>query len=427
MSSSTIFAASRGSRSAADAPPAPTPTPARERAGGRSPLAVVFVTVFLDLVGFGIVIPLLPLYAARFGAGAVAVAWLVAVYSLMQFFFAPWWGRLSDRVGRRPVLLVGLLGSAVSYAAFGVAGSLAALFAARALGGFMGATVGVAQAYVADVTAPEQRARGMGMIGAAFGLGFILGPALGGFLAQYDARAPFLGAAALALANALLAVFRLPESLPPARRAAPGESSAGLRERGRAFAAAVRNPRLASLLATLFLVTLAVGAWEATFSLWADTRWRLSATEVAFAFVYLGVLSTLVQGALVGRMVRRMGERRVALLGAAGLAVGLAGIPLAPSAAWVAAALAAFAFGQGAVSPALSALVSRAAGPHEQGRLLGVSQSLSALGRVIGPAWGGAAFARLGSGAPSLSGAVLALAAVAVLVLAGSRLTGGEA
>ncbi|HEX2189860.1 MAG TPA: MFS transporter, partial [Longimicrobiaceae bacterium] len=189
-----------------------------ERAARRSPLTIVFLTVFLDLVGFGIVIPLLPLYAERFGAGPVAVTWLVAVYSLMQLVFAPWWGSLSDRVGRRPVLLVGLFGSAASYLLFGLAGSLAALFAGRALAGIMGANVGVAQAYIADVTPPEERAKGMGLIGAAFGLGFIFGPALGGTLAHFGHAVPFLGAAALAAVNGCLGLALLPESLPPERR-----------------------------------------------------------------------------------------------------------------------------------------------------------------------------------------------------------------
>lgn len=386
---------------------------------GRSPLAIVFVTVFLDLVGFGIVIPLLPLYAERFGAGPVAVTWLLAGYSLMQFFFAPWWGRLSDRVGRRPVLLVGLFGSAASYLAFGLAGSLVALFVARAVGGFMGATVGVAQAYVADVTAPEERAKGMGMIGAAFGLGFILGPAIGGLLAGYGTAAPFLGAAALTLANAVLAVTRLPESLDPEHRA---EGTATLGDRVRTLVDAMRSPRLGALLAVSLLSTLALAAFEGTLSLWADRRWNLSPTGVAYTFAYLGVVAVVVQGGLVGRMVRRFGERRTATVGTAVLAAGLAGVPLAPNAALLAVALAAFSFGHGMVTPAVSALVSRSAGPREQGRLLGAVQSLSALGRVVGPVWGGIAFTRLGIAAPSLSAAALAAVALVVLLAAGRTL-----
>lgn len=389
---------------------------------GRSPLAIVFLTVFLDLVGFGIVIPLLPLYAERFGAGPLAVTWLLAVYSLMQFFFAPWWGRLSDRVGRRPVLLVGLFGSAASYLAFGLAGSLAALFAARAMGGFMGANVGVAQAYVADVTTPDERARGMGMIGAAFGLGFILGPALGGLLARFGPAAPFLGAAALTLANALFAVWRLPESLDPAHRSR-GAGTATLRDRVRTLAEAVRSPRMAALFAVSFLAMLALAAFEGTLSLWADRRWALSPAGVAYTFAYMGVVAVVVQGALVGRMVRRLGERRTATAGAAVLVVGFAGVPLATNAPLLALALAAFAFGHGMVTPAVSALISRSAGPGEQGRLLGVTQSLSALGRVIGPVWGGLAFARLGIAAPGLSAAVLSVVVLVVLLAAGRSLT----
>ncbi|HEX8273353.1 MAG TPA: MFS transporter [Longimicrobiaceae bacterium] len=393
------------------------------RAVGRSPLAVVFLTVFLDLVGFGIVIPLLPLYAERFGAGPVAVTWLVAVYSLMQLLFAPWWGALSDRVGRRPVLLVGLFGSAASYLLFGLAGSLATLFVGRALAGLMGANVGVAQAYIADVTAPEERARGMGLIGAAFGLGFILGPAIGGALSHLGHAAPFLGAAAVAAANGLLALWRLPESLPADRRDAR-PAGAGPAARLRALAAAAANPRLRPLYAASLLATLAIAAMEATLSLWADRRWGLSPAEVAFLFAYVGGVAVLVQGALVGRLARRLGERRLALAGALALAAGLAAIPLAPSPWLLAAALAAFAFGQGTLTPALSALVSRAAPVAEQGRLLGVSQSLSALGRVLGPVAGGVAFARLGIGAPYLAGAALAL--LALLALAAGR-AGGRA
>ncbi|HEX6909708.1 MAG TPA: MFS transporter, partial [Longimicrobium sp.] len=225
--SSRSATAARGFRPAVEHPRLARSHPA---AAGRSPLAVVFVTVFLDLVGFGIVIPLLPLYGQRFGAGPVAAAWLLAIYSLMQFFFAPGWGRLSDRIGRRPVLLIGLFGSALSYLAFGLAGSLAVLFIARAASGMMGATIGVAQAYIADVTPPQDRAKGMGMIGAAFGLGFIFGPATGGLLSRFGPEWPFLGAALLSAANGVVAWFRLPESLPPAARAAQ-PARAGLRAR----------------------------------------------------------------------------------------------------------------------------------------------------------------------------------------------------
>ena len=386
---------------------------------GRPSLAVLFGTVFLDLVGFGIVIPLLPLYAERFGAGPVTVAWLVAVYSLMQFLFAPWWGQLSDRIGRRPVLLVGLFGSAASYLLFGLAGSLTTLFVARILAGVAGANVGVAQAYVADITAPEDRARGMGMIGAAFGLGFILGPAIGGLLAPFGAGVPFLAAGLLALINGLLAIRWLPES----RDRALGvvEGTAGIQARWKSLRRFGRIPGTLSLFAALFLLTLAFAALEATISLFADRRWSFTPSGVAFLFVYLGVIVTVVQGGVVGRLAKRFGDRRVAMLGMIALAAGMAGLAFAPTLPLLALALALLAVGQGAATPTLTALVSRAAPPEERGRILGVSQSLSALGRVLGPLWGGLAFARLGISAPYLSGALVVAVGLGVLILGATR------
>jgi MFS family permease len=373
--------------------------------------------VFLDLVGFGIVIPLLPLYAGRFGAGPVAVAWLLAVYSLMQFLFAPGWGRVSDRVGRRPVLLLGLFGSAASYLAFGLAGSLPVLFVARAASGFAGANVGVAQAYVADVTGPADRARGMGMIGAAFGLGFIFGPAIGGVLSGYGAAAPFFGAAAVTLANALLATVRLPESLPPEHRSSR-PAGFGLAERARAFFGAATPGPLRTIYAAAFLATVAFAAMEGTFSLWADARWHLARHGISYLFAYIGVVSVIAQGGIVGRLAPRIGAGRTAVAGIALIGVGLTGIALAPSVALLLPALAVLALGHGTASPSLSTLISHQGGPGDQGRLLGVNQSLSALGRVVGPVWGGLALAHVGLGAPFLSGAAIAAAAAMVLAAA---------
>lgn len=371
--------------------------------------------MFLDLVGFGIVIPLLPLYAQRFGAGAVAVAWLLAIYSVMQFLFAPAWGRLSDRVGRRPVLLVGLFGSAAGYLAFGVAGSLPLLFAARALSGVAGANVGVAQAYIADVTRPEERARGMGMIGAAFGLGFIVGPAIGGVLSRWGFAAPFLFAGALTLANAVFAVFRLPESLPPERRTA-GPRSFGLAARARALFGGATPGRLRALYLAGFLFVLAFAGVEGTFSLWADARWHAGPNRVAFLFVYLGIVSALAQGGVVGPLVRRIGERRTALLGLGSVAAGLALTALAPSWPVLFAALGLLALGQGIASPTVSSLISRLGGPGEQGRVLGIYQSLSALGRAAGPVAGGVALAHVGLAAPFLTASIVTVAAALVLL-----------
>jgi MFS transporter, DHA1 family, tetracycline resistance protein len=381
----------------------------------KGPLSILFLTVFLDLVGFGIVIPLLPLYAERFGASPTEVTALVAVYSLMQFAFAPWWGQLSDRIGRRPILLIGLFGSGVSYLLFGLAGTLGGLFIARILAGVMGANIGVAQAYVADVTVLEERARGMGVIGAAFGLGFIFGPLIGGLLSHFGPSVPFFAASVLAIANGLVAIRSLPESLAPERRRS-GSRHLGVADRLRLFRTLSRSSDMGVLYLAFFLITFSFAGLEATLSLWADRRWSLSPAGVAYLFGYLGIVATLVQGGLVGPMAKWLGERRLALVGLAAFSVGLAALPLATSRFGVAVALAAIAFGQGVSFPAVSALISRHAPGTDQGRLLGVSQSISALARVIGPLWGGFAFGALGIGVPYLSGAILA--AVAFIAMA---------
>lgn len=388
--------------------------PAATPSSGRRALTILFLTVFLDLVGFGIVIPLLPLYAEEFGASAIAVTWLMAIYSLMQFALAPWWGQLSDRHGRRPVLLIGLFGSALSYLLFGLAGTLAGLFIGRMLAGVMGANIGVAQAYVADVTRPEERARGMGMIGAAFGLGFIFGPAIGGALSYFGPAVPFFAAGALAFGNGILAIAWLPESLSVDRRVV---EQPGLGARWELFLSLIRRVDMAVLYLAFFLITFAFAGLEATLSLWADRRWEFTAAEVAYLFTYLGIIVTIVQGGLVGPLVARLGERSVAIFGAACFALGLALLPFAPSLSLLALALALLGLGQGAAMPAVAALISHHAPSTSQGRLLGISQSLSALGRVIGPVWGGILFSRLGIEAPYLSGALIAAATALVLVL----------
>ena len=373
--------------------------------------------MFLDLVGFGIVIPLLPLYAERFGAGPVAAAWLLSIYSLMQFLFAPWWGRLSDRVGRRPVLLVGIAGAALSYLGFGLAGSLAWLFVARAVNGLMGANIGVAQAYIADVTPPAERAKGMGMIGAAFGLGFIFGPAIGGFLSRWGPSAPFLGAAALAAANFALAWYRLPESLSPEVRGAASARNAGLRARLATVLDA--PPRLRGLYATVFAVTMGISGTEAMLALWAGRRWGLGFESVGYGLAMVGVIAAAAQGLMVGPLVRRVGERNAGLLGLALIVAGMTLTPLAPSLPLVVLGGAVFAIGQAASTPALMAMISHQAGVTDQGRILAASQSLSALSRVLGPWMAGVAFARVGVDAPFAAGAALACIALLALALSG--------
>jgi MFS family permease len=257
----------------------------------------------------------------------------------------------------------------------------------------------------------------MGMIGAAFGLGFIFGPVIGGVLSGYGAAAPFFGAAAVTLANALLALARLPESLPPEHRSTRPHGF-GLAERARALFGAATPRRLRAIYAAAFLATVAFAAMEGTFSLWADARWHLPGHGIAYLFAYIGVVSVIAQGGIVGRLAPRIGAGRTAVAGIALIGVGLAGLALAPSVALLLPALAVLALGHGTASPSLSTLISHHGGPGDQGRLLGMNQSLSALGRVVGPVWGGVALAHVGPGAPFLSGAVIAAAAAMVLAAA---------
>jgi multidrug resistance protein len=372
----------------------------------RTPLTAVFLTVVVDLVGFGIVIPLLPLYATEFGASGLAVGLLMTIYSAAQFVAAPLWGRLSDRVGRRPVLLATLAGSTVSYALAAVAPSLAFLFVARFLGGVAGGNISAAQAYVADVTAPEERARGMGLIGAAFGIGFVLGPALGGALVGFGPHVPFAGAAVLCGANLLVAFFRLPE--PPRRR---GDGSAspglGLATLGRALA----DRRLLPLLALFFFATFAVANLEATFALMTNRVFGFGNRENAFLFCYIGVLLAATQGGLVGPLTRRLGEPLVVVIGLLMTAGGLFAVPYAHNLWHLLAILAVFSIGSGVATPAIASQISRTAHADVQGGVLGTGQSMSSLARVVGPAFGGFAFDHLGVPAPYLLGAaVMALA-----------------
>jgi DHA1 family tetracycline resistance protein-like MFS transporter len=396
------------------------PAPAQPR---RSPLVVLFLTVFIDLMGFGIVIPLLPLYAERLHATPFAAGALIAVYSFMQLIFAPVWGRVSDRVGRRPVLLVSLAGSALSYLLLAVAGSLEMLFAARILAGAAGANIPVAQAYIADVTSSADRARGMGLIGAAFGLGMVIGPGIGGGLSLIGPRVPECFAAALCLANVVMAFYRLPESLPGAvRRAAAFRhplSLASLRE-------AMARPGAATLLAVFFLVTLGFAILEGTFSLVATHRYAYSPTQVDGLWLYMGLVAVVVQGWLVGRLARRVPERALVIAGTLALGIGLLWIPFAGPVPALLAALGLVVGGQGLASPSLASLISKTVDAPVQGEALGVSQSLSAGARVIGPAGGGWVFHRFDASSAYVIAATSALVALA-LVLIGARRAGAPA
>lgn len=366
-----------------------------------SPLIVIFLTVFIDLLGFGIIIPLLPFYAEAYGANAFTVGMLGTVYSLMQFLFAPIWGRWSDRVGRRPIILLGLLGSFASYLALALSGSLALIFAARILGGIAGANIPTAQAYIADITTPENRARGMGMVGAAFGLGFIFGPALGGILTHLGPAAPMWAASTLCLANFCAAWLLLPESRSIASETRPSIGRMQL------FRRSVGKPQLLLLLVLYFLISMAFSGFEATFALFSERRFGFTSANIGYVFAFVGTVLTIVQGLLVGRVVRVVGEHRLIPAAVAVIALGLVMVPFSQSIPMLLGAVGTLAVGMGFNSPSLSSMVSRLTDANDQGGILGLAQSLASLGRIVGPAWGGFLFDRLGPRMPYLSAATI--------------------
>jgi DHA1 family tetracycline resistance protein-like MFS transporter len=356
-----------------------------------TPITIIFLTVFIDLIGFGIVIPLMPFYAERFGASAFTIGLLATSFSLMQFLFAPFWGRLSDRIGRRPVILIGLFGSFLSYTLFGLAGSLPVLFFARLCAGVAGANIATAQAYMADVTTPENRARGMGLVGAAFGLGFIFGPAIGGFLSQFSHQAPPFFAAALSLVNFTAAWFVLPESRTASASERPPVS------RLDALRRAVLRPGLPALLIIYFIVTTAFSSFETTFPLFGERRFGFTPSNIGYVFAYSGVVLTIVQGALVGRLAKRFGENRLMPPAILSLAAGLALLPVSHGMPMLLLSTGLMSIGMGFNSPSITALISRLSRADEQGGILGVSQSVASLARIVGPAAGGLLFDRTGA------------------------------
>src|SRR5581483_11695400 len=380
-----------------------------------SPLLLIFLTVFIDLIGFGIVIPILPIYAesTTFHASPAAIGWLMGSFSLAQLIFSPILGRLSDRVGRRPVLVFSVLGSALAFLMMGLAGSLWMLFAARIFDGVTGGNISTDQAYIADVTRPEERARGIGLIGAAFGLGFIVGPGIGGELSHFGLGAPFYFAAALALFNAVSIWFLLPESLSKERRAQAHES-AQTGSRWQELTEALRRPDLRMLLLIYFFLTLAFATYQSTFALFAKIRYNYSPQQIGRFFVYVGVIGAVVQGVLLGKLTKRFGEHKLLLVGLLVMTASSLCMPWAATPAGLLLVLGALSVGSSLTSSLLPALISRRSSADRQGRTLGITQSAGSLARFIGPAWGGMMFGLFSPLAPFVLCA--ALTAIAIVL-----------
>jgi DHA1 family tetracycline resistance protein-like MFS transporter len=355
----------------------------------RSPLLVIFITVFIDLIGFGIVIPVMPFYVEsdRFHGSPFVLGLLFASYSLMQLIFSPILGRLSDRYGRRPVLFLSLIGTGIGFLILGTATTLWMLFAGRILDGITGGNISTAQAYVADVTTPENRAKGMGLIGAAFGLGFILGPAIGGELSRWGINVPFLFAAALAFANATLLYFVLPETITPDHPARTVDRS------WKRMFHQLTHPQLSLVLAIYFLFIVAFSIMTTTFALYTMFRFSYGAQQNGHLFAFIGIIGAILQGALIGRLVKRYGEVPFVVAGAIIFVIGLLFLPfvgpLNGGLLGLMLVLAAFANANAMTNPTLTSLASKSVGPSEQGLALGLTQSSASAARVVGPLLGG--------------------------------------
>jgi MFS transporter, DHA1 family, tetracycline resistance protein len=388
-------------------------------------LGAIFLTVFVDLLGFGLVLPFLAKEARdTFGVSELTATLLGSVYSLMQFLFVPVWGRLSDRVGRRPVLLWSIAGTALAMAGLGSGlawgGSIAWLFAARMFGGVATANLGTASAYIADITKPEERAKGMGLIGMAFGLGFILGPGIGGALARIpvDGRhgaVPCFAAAGLSVVNLVWVAFGVAESLPPEKRArAPRRKLAPLNIE--AMRGAFALPGVALAIAVNFIVILSFTNLDQTFTFFCGDLFGIDERGTGYVLAFIGLVAALVQGGLVRPLAKRFDEATLMCAGAFVQAVAFAGLATAGglrARGLLFASGGLLALGNGLTQPSTPAFISRRAPADQQGATLGTNQSFSSLARTFGPAVGGWLYASLGPRAPYTAaslGMVVALA-----------------
>jgi len=386
----------------------------------KASLLALFLTVFIDLIGFGMVIPFLSFYAREYGASGLAVGAIVGIYSIMQFFFAPMWGRLSDRIGRRPVLLISLTASFTGYLLFAFARSLGVLFLSRVIAGAGGANIGTAQAYIADSTTSEDRAKGMGLIGAAFGMGFILGPPLSGFLSALGTHhhfhgnlLPGLAAAMLSLTAFVVAMTVLVESKPAGlvpRSGLPPQFDR------RIWSEMIHNRLLASLIAALFLTLLAVAGMEIGVTLHARERFGFRQIDMAYFFLFMGVIVAGIQGGLIGRFAKSVGEKTLIIIGAASFTLGFMLVPSIYRVPLLYVVAFLIAIGQGLCYPSLTSLVSKVAPENERGSLLGLATSVGSLARFIGPILSGFLWDRAGAAGAFYGGAALMVCALAIAI-----------
>ncbi|MES1256754.1 MAG: MFS transporter [Acidobacteriota bacterium] len=372
------------------------------------PLVIIFLTIFVNLVGFGIIIPLLPFYAQTFGASPLVIGLLFAIFSLCQLVASPALGDLSDRYGRRPVLVFSLAGTVVSFVMLAVAHSITMLFLARIVDGLSGGNISTARAYVADVTEPKDRARAYGLIGAAFGLGFIVGPALSGILAHISYTAPIWAAAGITLVATVMALVWLPETVHRAH--------AGTGNPLRYLPELVQRPLVRRVLTIDFIFWFALAMFQTTFALFVAARFGFDAAMTGYLFAGFGLLGVIVQGGFIRPIVKRVGDKQTFLAGLVFGAVGLGAAAFAHSIFVFALALVPLSFGMGFGMPTISSLVSQCAGSHEQGRVQGVASAVESLSRTLGPVAGTVLLARYGVSSPYLAAAAFMLVTLLLTV-----------
>jgi multidrug resistance protein len=376
----------------------------------KASLGIIFITIFIDLMGFGILIPILPTFASKeLGISDFGIGSIVAVFSLMQFIFNPMMGKLSDRIGRRPVILATQLMTAVSYLIFAFSNSFLLLFLSRMLAGLGGSNIGVAQAYIADITTKEERAKGMGIIGTAFGLGFVFGPVIGALLAKYGYHVAGLGSAFFTLSAFSFAFFRLPESL----KGKKSDEKINIKIFDFAFAKQILfNPSVGFLIILFFLIIFSIANIYGTFAILGYKFYHFTDQQNGMLFGIVGLIGAIVQAGFIRTLSHKLNDKTILLIGIFFMIIGLGLIPYGGNFTGVAIIISIMAVGSGILQPIIPSMISKHSPENQQGAVLGFSQSISAFARVLGPLWGGFSFDVLGYQYPFLTGAFFTLLAL---------------
>lgn len=376
----------------------------------KASLGIIFITIFIDLMGFGILIPILPTFASKeLGISDFGIGSIVAVFSLMQFIFNPMMGKLSDRIGRRPVILATQLMTAVSYLIFAFSNSFLLLFLSRMLAGLGGSNIGVAQAYIADITTKEERAKGMGIIGAAFGLGFVFGPVIGALLAKYGYHVAGLGSAFFTLSAFSFAFFRLPESL----KGKKSDEKINIKIFDFAFAKQILfSPSVGFLIILFFLIIFSIANIYGTFAILGYKFYHFTDQQNGMLFGIVGLIGAIVQAGFIRTLSHKLNDKTILLIGIFFMIIGLGLIPYGGNFTGVAIIISIMAVGSGILQPIIPSMISKHSPENQQGAVLGFSQSISAFARVLGPLWGGFSFDVLGYQYPFLTGAFFTLLAL---------------